>query len=186
MGDQFARSLPTSPAEQQFKPVRYLRPPGARPGDAFADLCSGCTACVEACPAHCIEFNVGHAQDLPYIVARQRACVVCDELACMKACPTGALELVGDVAEIAMGTAFVNHTRCLREDDGQGEDCRVCVRHCPVGETALSIDDAGRVAVGDACIGCGICEERCPTEPASIIVLARDTLPRAGTATPNA
>jgi NAD-dependent dihydropyrimidine dehydrogenase PreA subunit len=132
------------------------------------------------------------AGGLPYIVARQSPCVICEELACMPACPTGALRPVGAAGDIAMGLAVIDHHRCLRQpfaasrsagvagttphsqvaaDAVAGrQDCRLCIHDCPIGDIALGLDDAGRLQVRDGCTGCGVCERVCPTEPPSIIV----------------
>ncbi len=180
------------------RPVRFLRPPGARPEVEFADLCSRCGDCVRACPAQCIELDAREdaadrdAGGLPYIVARQSPCVICEELACMAACPTGALRPVQAAGDIAMGLAVLDHNRCLRQPfaprtrqgvagttphsrlaaaaAGDAQDCRLCVHDCPIGEAALGLDAAGRLEVRDGCTGCGVCERVCPTDPPSIIV----------------
>ncbi|MCE9591615.1 MAG: 4Fe-4S binding protein [Planctomycetes bacterium] len=153
---------------------RWLRPPGALTGGAFEETCSRCGKCVEVCPAQCIRIEEGIAGGLPHIIARQSPCVVCTGLDCMTHCPSGALKLVESPAEIAMGVALVDHDRCLRssrEPGRPGEDCRVCINDCPVGQTALGLDGYGRVQVRPGCIGCGVCERSCPTEPASIWVV---------------
>lgn len=151
-------------------PERFLRPPGALPEEQFASSCSRCNKCVEVCPAQCIQldFTSINAGGLPYIVPREMPCVVCDTLACMHECPTGALRIVPR-EEIRMGLAVVDHDLCRRN---VGEDCRHCVESCPIGEAAISIGpQSGRVRVREAgCIGCGICEQSCPTQPASITV----------------
>jgi len=173
--DAFAESqAPSHPPP--VSPSRFLRPPGALPAEAFADTCSRCGDCVRACPAQCIVLDETVAGGLPHIVARKSPCVVCDDLSCMKGCPTGALQLVGDVSYIDMGMAVMNFERCLRsESHGRlREDCTVCIDQCPIEEVAIGLDDAGRVEVRDGCIGCGVCERVCPTQPASITVEPRD------------
>jgi ferredoxin-type protein NapG len=180
-------------------PIRYLRPPGAapvggRPGAAdglaprFEDLCTQCGKCVEACPAHAIQADAtGRLADgLPYIVALDMPCVVCDSLACMTVCPEGALVPVART-QIRMGVAKVDHARCLRHlpptyarvaAGKAAEPCRVCVDICPLGEAAILISPrsgkvivrlpgavaaaASGVEVAEGCIGCGLCEQHCP------------------------
>ncbi len=120
------------------------------------------------------------AGGLPHIIARESPCVVCTDLSCMKVCPTGALKLVDRVADIHMGVAVVDPARCLRtaQDAHPGDRaCRVCVNQCPVGQDALAIDAAGQLVVRPGCIGCGVCEQACPTEPASIVVRPRTAAP---------
>lgn len=153
---------------------RRLPPPGALPGRAFADACSRCGDCVAACPVTCIRLDADApgTAGLPYILARQSACIVCESLACMHACPTGALKVVDEIEAIDMGIAMVNHASCLRSHQEE-EPCEACVTICPMGATALGIDAAGRIEVRPGCIGCGLCEQTCPTEPTSIWVQPR-------------
>jgi MauM/NapG family ferredoxin protein len=151
---------------------RILRPPGALAEGDFEALCSRCGICVRSCPAHCIKLDANGlaGEGYPYIIAQESPCVVCNDLACMRDCPTGALKMVAMVNDIDMGTAKVNYNTCLRN---HGEDCRLCVDTCPQMELALVISaESGRVRVKrDGCIGCGMCEAACPTEPRSIVVI---------------
>ncbi|MCX5662275.1 MAG: 4Fe-4S binding protein [Planctomycetota bacterium] len=166
------KPLPPPPIQ-----LRILRPPGALPDAEFASTCSRCGHCVEACPADAIRLDPGSpdspsfAGGLPFILARESPCVVCDELACMPSCPSGALK-VTPREQIRMGMAVVDWQRCLRhpsQPDGSHE-CQVCVAACPFGQAALGIDEQGRIEVRPACTGCGLCERACPTEPTSIWV----------------
>lgn len=60
------------------------------------------------------------------------------------------------------------------------ELCDLCVRECPI-EGAIHLapmsDDASdprrTPVVNQSCVGCGVCEMICPTEPAAIIIDAR-------------
>ena len=190
-GLQLSRSVESRLGLPQDRSVRFLRPPGALADRELAETCSRCGLCVEACPAQCITITPGDegtgrpaaAGGLPYIIARESPCVVCDELSCMRVCPTGALRLVDGAEQIRMGVAQVDVQRCLRtapSDRGQvataggpkagGEDCLVCVTQCPLGEKAIGVDQNGLIDVRSGCIGCGICEWACPTAPPSIYV----------------
>lgn len=155
----------------QPMPDRFLRPPGALPEYEFAAICTREGKCVEVCPADAIKIEPDKGGGLPHIVARTAPCVVCESLACMKECPSGALQDVGRPDHIMMGYAVISHDTCLRSKD---EDCTLCVDPCPVGETAIRIGEAGRLEVQPGCIGCGVCERACPTEPTSIWVEPQD------------
>lgn len=169
LGSFIGPTEPDSPQTPAQPPgVRYLRPPGAQPGEAFGETCEGCSRCVDACPVDCIVINENVEGGLPFIVARAQGCVVCDDLACMDACPTGALQPTPR-EQIHLGLAVMDHEQCLRTGP-DAEDCTLCVERCPMGETALRIDDDGLVEVRDGCVGCGECEHACPTEPAAITV----------------
>jgi len=169
------------PAPQEF---RFLRPPGAMAPGMFETVCSRCNLCVDACPAHAIKMDSSHilADGLPYILPAEQACVVCSDLACMKACPTGALKLV-DRLKVNLGTATVDRYQCVREN---GENCTRCVDACPITQANAAADgtavppldaifihaETGRIRVRkNVCIGCGLCENRCPTNPTAITVL---------------
>ncbi len=149
-----------------------LRPPGALAGRDFLDTCSRCAVCVAVCPAHCIKIDTSGtvAGGFPYIVASESPCVVCDGLHCMQNCPSGALVFT-PAADIDMGTAEWKEHLCVRSS---GQECRICVDQCPMGEVAITLDEAGKVVVKeDGCIGCGVCEHQCPTVPKSIVVNPR-------------
>ncbi len=156
-----------------------LRPPGAAPEHKFLDICEGGGACARACPADAIRMEP-RGDDLrrqaPIIRPAEAACVLCDELACMKVCPSGALTLLPR-EEIQIGNARVETEKCL---SWQGEECNLCVDKCPVGKTAIwKKEEEGRLspAVGDGCVGCGLCEYYCPVFPAAIRVFERDPSP---------
>jgi len=159
--------------------LRILRPPGALPAPGFNETCSRCGDCVRACPAQAIRLEEGTAGGLPYLIARESPCVVCTDLSCMKACPTGALRKLDSRDQIQMGYAITDQSRCLRgggyamydePTSLTGEDCQLCVTQCPMGSDALAIDNHGCIEVRHGCIGCGVCEQVCPTETASIWV----------------
>ena len=149
---------------------RTLRPPGAIDEEHFLDRCQRSGHCVSACPVHAIQIITedGPLKGTPRIEARNQACVVCDGLWCMQACPSGALVPVPR-EHIHMGLAEVRHDICVRTT---GEECQVCVDKCPLGRRAIEIPYFGsRVEVrAEGCVGCGVCEMECPTEPRAIVV----------------
>lgn len=155
-----------------------LRPPGALPEARFLETCYRCGSCSDHCPADAIDLLGGGDERVagtPFIDPSKRACVLCDDLACMHVCPSGALQLV-DRYEIRIGLAKVSDDLCVRTS---GEDCRICVDSCPIADVAIRIGESGRVEVidpvptGRGCTGCGVCQERCPTRPQRAIVVER-------------
>ncbi len=104
------------------------------------------------------------------ILPDTQPCLVCDGLQCMSACPSGALQATPRT-QIRMGLARIDHGLCLRTTE---EACTECVDTCPEGEKALHLDTAGAVqVVAEGCIGCGVCQWRCPSEPKAIVVQPR-------------
>lgn len=151
-----------------------LRPPGAIDESRFAETCSRCGLCVEACPADAIfpaPTPSWAAAGTPVIDADLGACVVCEGLQCTHVCPTGALVPLHAPHEIRMGTAEVYGSVCVRS---AGEACTVCVDRCPIGADALTFEDEGPPVVkADGCVGCGVCQLYCPTTPKAIVVVPR-------------
>ncbi|MCP4590142.1 MAG: 4Fe-4S dicluster domain-containing protein [bacterium] len=149
----------------------FLRPPGAIDEGRFLDTCYRCASCVEVCPAKAISLRhvPSHPADgTPGIDPDLAACVVCDGLKCTHACPSGALVPLKRAYEIDMGLAMVSAERCLR---AQGEACTECVDKCPIGAAAIRIANDGPPNVSaSACIGCGVCQLHCPTQPKAVVV----------------
>lgn len=150
----------------------FLRPPGALDEPEFLSACIRCGQCVEACPWDTLRIadaGTGVAGGTPYLNAREVPCYLCqghDDLLCIAACPTTALQPVAELADIRMGTAVINEDLCLAYNR---VICRACWHKCPFPDIAITFDQLLRPVVNDdACIGCGLCENACPTEPSSI------------------
>jgi ferredoxin-type protein NapG len=164
-------------------PPAALRPPGALPEPAFSASCIRCGLCVRDCPydiLHLAKPEEPLATGTPYFVARQVACEMCDDIPCVKACPTGALDhALTDINKARMGLAvLVDHETCL---NFLGLRCDICYRVCPAIDKAITLEQRINTRTGehamfiptlhsDACTGCGKCEKACPTEVASIKV----------------
>jgi MauM/NapG family ferredoxin protein len=149
----------------------WLRPPGALDEQKFLDTCSRCGNCVSVCPAQCIKIDSTNVKGngAPYIEPDAMACVVCEGLKCMHVCPTGAL-LPTPLGEIDMGTARMNYQTCVRS---KGENCTICIDQCPIGSVAIELRDGRVHVIEDGCVGCGVCQHYCPTNPKSIVVIPK-------------
>ncbi len=165
-------------------PARALRPPGALAEDAFAGACVRCGLCVRDCPFDTLRLAApGEDVNLgtPYFVAREIPCEMCEDVPCVKACPTGALDPQLTVIDDArMGLAVLtDQENCIAF---RGLRCEVCFNTCPVRGTAITLEyrhnpRSGKHALfipevhADACTGCGKCEQACILEEAAIKVL---------------
>lgn len=165
-------------------PPAAIRPPGALPEAEFAGACIRCGMCVRDCPYDILLLAKPEepmATGTPYFVARQTPCEMCEDIPCVKACPTGALDhSLTDINKSKMGLAvLIDQETCL---NFLGLRCDICYRVCPVIDKAITLDPQSNTRTGrhtlfipvvhsDACTGCGKCEKACPTEIAAIKVL---------------
>lgn len=165
-------------------PPLAIRPPGALSEADFQGACIRCGLCVRDCPYHILELakpehNV--ATGTPYFVARKLPCEMCEDIPCIKACPTGALDhQLTDINKSKMGLAvLVDQETCL---NFLGLRCDVCYRVCPVIDKAITLERLHNERTGkhtmflptvhsDHCTGCGKCEQACVLEEAAIRVL---------------
>lgn len=124
----------------------------------------------------------------PYFIPRVSPCRLCEDMPCVRACPSGALRekrLLDEnkqpsIYEAVMGLAvLIDHENCI---GFQGLRCDVCYRNCPVIDKALTLDmqvnqrtgiHARFIPTVDStyCTGCGKCEHSCILENAAIKVL---------------
>lgn len=171
----------------QALPPAALRPPGAGAEADFLGACIRCGLCVRDCPPQILALakpELPVATGTPYFVARSGACEMCENIPCVKACPTGALDhQLTDIAKARMGLAvLVDHETCL---NFLGMRCDVCYRACPLIDKALTLEArhnerTDRHAIfepvihSDACTGCGKCEADCvlPTPAIKVLPIA--------------
>jgi MauM/NapG family ferredoxin protein len=160
-------------------PSRPLRPPGASEGEMLS-TCIRCGECVRACPTDALQPALVEAglEGLwtPVMIPRlgycSYACHACGQVCPVEAIPTLSLE----VKRLAViGRARIDRERCVAW--AEALDCIVCEEMCPLPEKAVVLEHfegrgrgAGRETVKRPhviearCIGCGICEYKCPVE----------------------
>ncbi|MCU7844059.1 MAG: ferredoxin-type protein NapG [Candidatus Thiodiazotropha sp. (ex Monitilora ramsayi)] len=164
-------------------PADYIRPPGALPEEDFLGACIRCGLCVRDCPYDILflgEVGDEVATGTPYFIARTGPCEMCEEIPCVVACPTNALDHdLKDIEDSRMGLAvLIDQESCIAF---HGLRCEVCFNICPIRGRAISLDmqhnpRSGKHALfipvvhSDACTGCGLCERACILEEAAIKV----------------
>ena len=165
-----------------------IRPPGAQDEGAFLSRCLRCSECMKVCPTSGLQPSLGQAglEALwtPVLASRLGYCdYSCT--ACGHVCPSGAIPKL-DLAEKrkqVLGVAVIDRDRCLPW--ASNTPCIVCQEMCPIPDKAIVLSDQRLITrpdgtqdylarpkvVAKRCIGCGICEYKCPLEGTSAIVV---------------
>jgi ferredoxin-type protein NapG len=175
-------------------PAQAIRPPGALSEEEdFLGACVRCGFCVRDCPYDTLrlaELGSAIATGTPYFIARQTPCEMCDDIPCVVACPTGALDHnLTNIDDARMGLAVViDKEGCI---SFQGLRCEVCYNICPVQDKAITLDTRHNKRTGqhayqvpvvhsDACTGCGKCEKACIVTGESAIKIIPMPLAQSG------
>ncbi|WP_207561138.1 ferredoxin-type protein NapG [Sulfurimonas aquatica] len=184
----------SSVLEESVHASLLLRPPGALDEIDFLKTCIKCGLCVSACPYETLKLAApGDKKPMgtPFFEARETPCYMCPDIPCVPVCPSGALDVASvttdgvlDINLAQMGVAVVDPYACIAF---WGIQCDACYRACPLLDQAIVLEYARNertgkhaylkpVVVPDICTGCGMCENACITEKASITVLPREVV----------
>jgi MauM/NapG family ferredoxin protein len=167
-----------------------IRPPGALPEREFLGRCTRCGECMRVCIANGLQPALLQAGLpglwSPVLVPRIGYCEYNCTL-CGQVCPTGAIRRLSpaEKQKLKIGLAEVDRSHCL---PWKGDsECIVCEEHCPTPEKAIRLREEQAVSPSGEvrtlkrpyvdetrCVGCGICETKCPlTDRAAIRVTSR-------------
>ena len=177
---------------QSVAQASVIRPPGSLEEGDFLRRCIKCAMCMRACPTNVLQPALLEAgfEGLwtPILVNRigwcESHCVMCGQV-----CPTGAIMPLtvqqragtpGKSEAVKLGTAFYDRGRCLPW--AMNIECIVCEEVCPTSPKAIwfevkeirNRDGSTRklkqpYVDPKLCIGCGICENKCPVRDMAAI-----------------
>ena len=151
-------------------------PPGALSARNFAQHCTACQLCVSACPNGVLRPSTDLEKFMQPEMSYERGYCRPECTKCSEVCPTGAIKLITkeDKSSTQIGHAVWRKKNCIPHRDGV--QCGNCARHCPTGAIQMIPSVEGDPhslrypAVNvERCIGCGACENLCPTRPFSAI-----------------
>ncbi len=155
-----------------------IRPPGSLEEKEFLKRCVKCGECMKVCITNGLQptlFEAGlEGIWSPVLIPRigycEYRCTLCGQV-----CPTGAIKRLSlpEKAKTKIGLAMIDKGRCLPW--AHGRPCIVCEEVCPTPKKAIWFEEvAVRNRAGkpvrvmqphvdlELCIGCGICETKCP------------------------
>ncbi|MFH1783170.1 MAG: 4Fe-4S binding protein [Candidatus Omnitrophota bacterium] len=157
-----------------------IRPPLALREDRFLDRCIRCGNCMKVCITNGLQPSfLGSSIEkmwTPHLVPEigycEHQCTLCGNV-----CPTGAIPRISleQKKTVRLGIAEVNRSICLPW--AHGMECIVCEEHCPIPEKAIKLEEfeinakmIKRPHVDRSlCVGCGICQNKCPVRPKKAI-----------------
>ena len=165
-----------------------IRPPGAVNAELL-QKCMRCGLCMRVCPTGALQPALDesglHGLFTPVVVPRlgycQFSCNKCGQVCPVEAIPKISLE---EKQKKVIGLAFIDENRCFPWADGI--DCIVCEEMCPLPEKAIVLEEK-QITLADGtskmiklprmrreiCIGCGICEYKCPRSGEAAIRVRR-------------
>lgn len=165
-------------ARADLRSSRLVRPPGALPEQAFQARCVRCGACIKGCPTNTLQavwFEAGlDGIWTPRITARLAACEQFCTL-CGQVCPTGAIRPLPLEEKLyaKIGTARIIRSRCIAWE--QEKSCLICDEICPYNAIVSRFIPGHSVTVPfiqeNRCNGCGYCENKCPVDGESAVVV---------------
>lgn len=164
--------------EDKVAPARQtpLTPPGSLSARNMVRHCTGCQLCVSSCPNGVLRPSSDLLTLMQPLMSYERGYCRPECVRCSEVCPAGAIRPITkeEKSSTQVGHAVWIKKNCLPVTDGV--DCGNCARHCPTGAIEMvPLDENDEEspmipAVNEArCIGCGACENLCPTRPFSAI-----------------
>lgn len=154
-----------------------LTPFGSESVKDFYKKCVACQLCVSACPNNVLRPSTDLDRLMQPEMSYEKGYCRPECTECSQVCPAGAILPLTpeEKTQFHIGVASVERSLCVAED---GISCGNCARHCPVGAILMvpkdeSDDNSPYIPVVDEakCIGCGACENLCPSRPFSAITV---------------
>jgi MauM/NapG family ferredoxin protein len=167
-----------TPLTAQQGKLPLIRPPGALPEADFLATCIRCGECMKSCLTNTLQPSLWQSGLAGLwtpraefrLAACEQECNVCG-----KVCPTQAIRPLSlpEKTHAKLGTAVLKKELCLVW--AQDRLCLICDEICPYDAIVFRTVEGSRrpVVVAARCNGCGYCEQRCPVEGESAIVVSR-------------
>jgi MauM/NapG family ferredoxin protein len=169
---------------KKYNPL-LIRPPGALVEDRFLSMCLRCGECMKVCPTNGLQpalLDSGlEGLWTPKLVPRIGYCEY-NCILCIQVCPSGAIKKISlqEKKKTIIGIAVIDKNLCLPY--AKNTECLVCEEMCPTPTKAIKFK---KVTIGKKtilrpivlekeCIGCGICEYKCPLEAKAGIIIIRN------------
>ena len=162
-----------------------IRPPGSVGEEEFLDKCVRCGECMKVCPTNAVQplmLEAGLEGMWTPVLRPELAYCEYKCNMCTQVCPTEAIKKLSleEKQKVKIGLAAVDRNRCLPW--AYARACQVCYEQCPLPDKAIRLEEAvvttargSRITVkqpyvsAELCIGCGICQNKCPVSDQAAI-----------------
>lgn len=151
-----------------------IKPAGSKSNKNFSTRCSACQLCVSVCPNNVLRPSTKIENLMQPEMSYEKGYCRPECTKCSKVCPTGAIKKINkeEKSSTQIGHAVWIGKNCIPITDKV--ECANCARHCPTGAIQMiNISDDSSLKVPiintERCIGCGACENLCPSRPFSAI-----------------
>jgi MauM/NapG family ferredoxin protein len=159
---------------------RVIRPPASLEEAEFLNRCVRCGNCMKVCITNGLQpafleagvSGIWTPHLVPEIGYCEYHCTLCGNV-----CPTGAIQKLTEPQklETRLGLARIDRSLCIPWK--KKKECIVCEEHCPTANKAIQlrkVEAGGKVLMRPyinehLCIGCGICQTKCPVRPVRAI-----------------
>ncbi|MCD6287501.1 MAG: 4Fe-4S binding protein [Candidatus Hydrogenedentes bacterium] len=166
--------------------IPVLRPPGVTDETEFLAKCVRCGQCMKVCLTNGLHPTLDESglagiftpRLIPRVGYCEYNCTLCGQV-----CPSGAIPKLSkeEKHKQIIGTAVFDRNRCIPW--AENRPCLVCEEHCPLPDKAIILKKETVVdpitgetrtidrpyVDADKCVGCGICENKCPLEGESAV-----------------
>lgn len=155
---------------------RKIVPPGSLSIANLESHCTACQLCVAACPNGVLRPSGDLLTLMQPESSYERGYCRPECTRCSQVCPTGAIRPISSAekSSIQIGHAVWVKDNCIPLTDGV--ECGNCARHCPAGAIIMVTPPGAEEGTPkipavntEKCIGCGACENLCPSRPFSAI-----------------
>lgn len=170
----FAEVLPKKAPDRKTP----ITPFGSESVEKFYKHCTACQLCVTVCPNNVLRPSSRLEHLMQPEMSFEKGYCRPECVKCTEVCPAGAILKITpeEKTEWKVGTAGVDYDLCVVNHDGVS--CGNCAHHCPVGAIRMvrkNPDDEKSPRIPsvneEKCIGCGACENLCPSRPISAITV---------------
>ncbi len=153
-----------------------ITPPGSQGTRNFNQHCTACGLCISTCPNGVLRPSNSLITLMQPEMSYERGFCRPECTTCSEVCPTSAINSLTKAEKSAtqIGYAVWVRDNCVVITDGV--NCGNCARHCQSGAIEMIVykpDDpkSKKIPAVDTerCIGCGACENLCPSRPFSAI-----------------